>query len=296
MSEVRRTADSATTRVGGQAWPEQRAWPEQGRMGWLETECPEVHVQQPRRPAGDADAGFPRPGRSQSVHSSKEASNDRGAKGHRKLVGAMTVKGHTAIQHSAQKAVRAGAAKAAGNRVALRGAAETRMPRQRHGPDGAVKRLPCLGQPISFGPATGKPDARNGPVRFGGRGEVQTLVPTPIAGESATKNWTFGNQASSSLKNCGCRPASHQTSGRSRRTTPGCWSGSGSSRRVEASKMWRPMSRATIAGRRNDARVACQRASNAHSLPRLPPTSQPSQSLKSTLNLARSARARPARY
>ena len=180
MSEVRRTADSATTRVGGQAWPEQRALPEQGRMGWLETECPEVHVQQPRRPAGDADAGFPRPGRSQSVHSSEEASNDRGAKGHRKLVGAMTVEGHTAIQHSAQKAVRAGAAKAAGNRVALRGAAETRMQRKRHGPDGAVKRLPRLGQPISFGPATGKPDARNGPVRFGGRGEVQTLVPTPI--------------------------------------------------------------------------------------------------------------------
>ncbi len=180
MSEVRRAADSATTRVGGQAWPEQNASPEQGRMGWLETECPEVHVQQPRRPAGDADAGFPRPGRSQSVHSSEEASNDRGAKGHRKLVGAMTAEGHTAIQHSAQKAVRAGAAKAAGNRVALRGAAETRMPRKRHGPDGAVKRLPRLGQPISFRPATGKPDARNGPVRFGGRGEVQTLVPTPI--------------------------------------------------------------------------------------------------------------------
>ena len=115
-------------------------------------------------------------------------------------------------------------------------------------------------------------------------------------GESATKNWTFGNQASSSLKNCACRPASHQASGRSRRTTPGCWSGSGSSRRVEASKTWRAMSRATIAGRRSDARVACQRASNAPSLPRLPPTSQPSQSLKSALNLARSARARPARY
>jgi len=93
-SEVRRAADSATTRVGRQACPEQRAWPEQGRMGWLETECPEVHVQQPRRPAEDADAEDPRHGRSQSVHSSEEASNDRGAKGHRKLVGAMTVEGH----------------------------------------------------------------------------------------------------------------------------------------------------------------------------------------------------------
>ena len=115
-------------------------------------------------------------------------------------------------------------------------------------------------------------------------------------GESATKNWTFGNQVSRSLKNCGCRLASHQASGRSRRITPGCWSGSGSSRRVEASKTWRAMSKATITGRRNDARVACQRASNAPILPRLPPTSQPSQSLKSLLNLMRSARARPARY
>src|SRR5208282_5300036 len=102
MSEVRRTADSATRRVGGQACPEPKAWPEQGRMGWLETECPEVHVQQPRRPAGDADAGGPRRGRSQSVHSSEEASNDRRAKGHRKLVGAMTAEGHKSSQHSAQ--------------------------------------------------------------------------------------------------------------------------------------------------------------------------------------------------
>ena len=149
MYEVRRTADSATTRVGGQACPEPRALPEQGRMGWLETECPEVHVQQPRRPAADADAGDPRHGRSQSVHSSDEASNDRGAKGHRKLAGAMTMEGHETIQHSAQKAVRAGAEKAAGNRIALKGAAETRAPRKPRGPDRAVKRMQCLGQPIS---------------------------------------------------------------------------------------------------------------------------------------------------
>src|ERR1039458_6031379 len=147
--EVRRTADSATTRSGGQACPEQQAWPEQGRMGWLETECPEVHVQQSRRPVLDADAGNPRRGRSQSVRSSEEASNDRGAKGHRKLVGAMTVEGHKTIQHSAPKAVRAGAAKAAGNRVALRGAAATRAQRKLCGLDGTVKRLPRPGQPIS---------------------------------------------------------------------------------------------------------------------------------------------------
>jgi hypothetical protein len=36
-------------------------------------------------------------------------------------------------------------------------------------------------QPISIKrPPTGKPDAGKPPVRFGGRGEVQTLVPTPI--------------------------------------------------------------------------------------------------------------------
>ena len=118
-------------------------------MGWLETECPEVHVQQSRRPVLDADAGNPRRGRSQSVRSSEEASNDRGAKGHRKLVGAMTVEGHKTIQHSAPKAVRAGAAKAAGNRVALRGAAATRAQRKLCGLDGTVKRLPRPGQPIS---------------------------------------------------------------------------------------------------------------------------------------------------
>ena len=40
---------------------------------------------------------------------------------------------------------------------------------------------PSASEPISKeNPLTGKPDARNGPVRFGGRGEVQTLVPTPI--------------------------------------------------------------------------------------------------------------------
>ena len=96
----------------------------------------------------DADAVMPRQGRSQSVRSSEEASNDRGAKGHRKLVGVMAVEGHM-IQHSAQKAVRAGAVEAAGNRVALRGAAETRTQRKLCGLDGAVKRLRRSGQPTS---------------------------------------------------------------------------------------------------------------------------------------------------
>jgi len=97
----------------------------------------------------DADAGYPRQGRSQSVHSSEEASNERGAKGHRKLVGAMTVEGHNPSSIVPKKAVRAGAEKVAGNRVAFRGAAETRTQRKLCGRDGAVKRLPRPGQPIS---------------------------------------------------------------------------------------------------------------------------------------------------
>ena len=32
-------------------------------------------------------------------------------------------------------------------------------------------------------PSTGEPDAGNPPVRFGGRGEVLSLVPTPIKGK-----------------------------------------------------------------------------------------------------------------
>ena len=33
-------------------------------------------------------------------------------------------------------------------------------------------------------PLTGEPDAGNPPVRFGGRGKVESLVPTPILSES----------------------------------------------------------------------------------------------------------------
>ena len=40
---------------------------------------------------------------------------------------------------------------------------------------------PRQSEPISeMRPLTGEPDAGNPPVRFGGRGEVQSLVPTPI--------------------------------------------------------------------------------------------------------------------
>src|ERR1017187_3625944 len=184
--EVRRTADSANTRSGGQACPEPKAVPEQGRMGWLETECPEVRVQKPRRPVLDADAGSPRQGRSQSVHSSEEASNDRGAKGHRKLVGAMTVEDYKRSSIVPKKAVRAGAAKAAGNRVALKGAAPTRTPHPQCGRDGAVKRLPRTGQPVFVPTSDWKAGCpkRACPVWREGRGSnprpYPYLVPDPL--------------------------------------------------------------------------------------------------------------------
>jgi hypothetical protein len=51
-NEVRRTADSDATRVGGQARPEHEVLPEDGdAWGWVETECLEVQVHESRRPA-----------------------------------------------------------------------------------------------------------------------------------------------------------------------------------------------------------------------------------------------------
>src|SRR6185295_2553495 len=66
--EVRRTADSDAKRIGGQARPERKAWPERGRMGWLETECLEVHVSN----QGCLPRCWKERGRSQSPHSSDE--------------------------------------------------------------------------------------------------------------------------------------------------------------------------------------------------------------------------------
>src|ERR1035441_5304204 len=186
--EVRRTADSATTRSGGQACPEQKAWPEQGRMGWLETECPEVHDQQPRRPVLDADAGNPRRGRSQSVRSSEEASNDRGAKGHRKLVGAMTVEGHKTIQHSAPKGCSCWSCKGCRKPGCSQRGRGNASAAQAVRPGWDSQASATSGSAHFARPATGKPDARNGPVRFGGRGEVQTLVPTPIPKQSRAES------------------------------------------------------------------------------------------------------------
>ena len=50
MSEVRRTGESETQ---ANRWPSlsgAKAMPAQGRIGWLETECSEVHVRESRIP------------------------------------------------------------------------------------------------------------------------------------------------------------------------------------------------------------------------------------------------------
>ena len=81
VNEVRRTADSQQGKSGGQVCPEPEALPEQRRMGWVETECLEVRVGEPRIP----DPVLKERVRSQSPHSSCEAGNDRGAKEDRKV-------------------------------------------------------------------------------------------------------------------------------------------------------------------------------------------------------------------
>ena len=82
MSEIRRTADSQTKRIGGQARPEQEVWPEDGGAwgGWRRNARKCTLGNQ-----GDLSWCWQEQGRSQSPRSSEEASNDRGAKGGRKV-------------------------------------------------------------------------------------------------------------------------------------------------------------------------------------------------------------------
>jgi len=82
VSEIRRTADSEAKRIGGQARPEQEAWPELGGAwgGWrLDVWKCMIGNQ------GYLSWCKKEQGRSQSPHSSEEAGNDRGAKGGRKV-------------------------------------------------------------------------------------------------------------------------------------------------------------------------------------------------------------------
>jgi hypothetical protein len=82
MSEVRRTADSPTRRIGGQARLEQGALPGNGGAwgGWRRNVWRCTFDNQ-----GDLSGCWKEPGRSQSPRSSDEAGNDRGAKGDRKV-------------------------------------------------------------------------------------------------------------------------------------------------------------------------------------------------------------------
>jgi hypothetical protein len=82
MNEVRRTAESEQTRIGGQARPEQEALPEDGGAWgeWRRNVWKCMFVNQ-----GDLSRCWKERGRSQSPRSSDEAGNDRGAKGDRKV-------------------------------------------------------------------------------------------------------------------------------------------------------------------------------------------------------------------
>jgi len=81
-NEVRRTADSDTKRIGGQARPEQEVSPEDGGAwgGWRRNvrKCKLMNQ-------GDLLRCWKERSRSQSPRSSEEAGNDRGAKGDRKV-------------------------------------------------------------------------------------------------------------------------------------------------------------------------------------------------------------------
>ena len=82
VNEIRRTADSLDRRIGGQARPEQEVLPEDGGAwgGWRRNVWKCTFGNQ-----GDLPWRRKEQGRSQSPHSSDEASNDRGAKGDRKV-------------------------------------------------------------------------------------------------------------------------------------------------------------------------------------------------------------------
>lgn len=82
MSEVRRTAGSDNTRAGGQACPEEEVSPEDRGAwgGWRRNVRKCMFSNQ-----GDLSRCRKERDRSQSLRSSEEAGNDRGAKGDRKV-------------------------------------------------------------------------------------------------------------------------------------------------------------------------------------------------------------------
>jgi hypothetical protein len=82
MNEIRRTIDSETKRIGGQACPEQEALPESGSASgdWRRNVRKCLFVNQ-----GDLPRCWKERSRSQSPRSSDETRNERGAKGDRKV-------------------------------------------------------------------------------------------------------------------------------------------------------------------------------------------------------------------
>ena len=143
------------------------------RRRWLETEWPEVGAQQSGRPTRDqtvfraegrqVPAGSKsRPWRSQSVRSSEEAGNDRGAKGRRKVEVRRTERRKSKPTRVPARASRWW------NQPSAIGLVDTERLTDGLGDEAKSRSL------STEHPPTGKPDAGEPPVRFGGRGGVQT--------------------------------------------------------------------------------------------------------------------------
>ena len=113
------------------------------------------------------------PGGSQSVRSSCEAGNDRGAKGRRKVEVRRT-------ERRKRKPTRVPArANRWWNPPSANGSGDTERLTDGLG-DEAKSRSPSTEHP-----PTGKPDAGDPPVRFGGRGGAHRAIPTPICRAAA---------------------------------------------------------------------------------------------------------------
>ena len=128
---------------------------------------------------GTTVGGDERACRGQSVRSSMEAGNDRGAKGRRKVVGAARLppshKGRcSAVRLSASVRGRLAGEQVVGDQwAALEGVSGARACAAGALLPNALRRVP---EPAHREPLTGKPDAGNPPVRFGRAGRSPNLL------------------------------------------------------------------------------------------------------------------------
>ena len=128
---------------------------------------------------GTTTGGDERAGRGQRVRSSREAGNDRGAKGRREVVGAASMppsqKGRcSAARLSAAVRGRLAGEPADGDQWAgLKGVSGARACAAGAWLLNARRRVP---EPAHREPRTGKPDAGNPPVRFGRAGRSPNLL------------------------------------------------------------------------------------------------------------------------